>query len=79
MDVATVEVRGASFPYLRLRMQRLNGFPDGLSNALTLNTHLYLEKRQFTMMLGGIDGNDGAAHTLAVSIDSLVGFCTFSL
>ncbi len=79
MDVATVEVRGASFPYLRLRMQRLNGFPNCLSDTLALNTNLHIEKRQFTIVLGGIDGNDGAAHTLAVSIDSLVGFCTFSL
>ena len=70
MDVATVEVRGAGFPHLRLWMQGLNGFPNGLPDALTLHAYLHIEKRQFTMMFGGIDGNDGAAHTLAVSIAS---------
>ena len=29
------------------------------------------------MILGGIDGNDSTTHTLAISIDSFVSFCSF--
>ena len=33
MDVATVEIGRTGFPHLYFRMQRLNGFPDALSDA----------------------------------------------
>ena len=60
-------------------MQYFDGFPDGLPNALALNANLHIKKRQFTMMLGGIDGNDGTTHTLTIGIDSFVGFGPLSI
>ena len=79
MDVATVEVRGAGFPYLNLRMLFLDGFPDSLSDALTLNANLHVEEGKLSTMVLFINGNDCTTHTLTIGIDSFVGFCTFSL
>ncbi|MBO7136970.1 MAG: hypothetical protein J6V92_00700 [Bacteroidaceae bacterium] len=44
-------------------MQCLDGIPDGLSNALALNTDLHIKERQFASVFGFIDGNDGTVHT----------------
>lgn len=51
------------FPHLCFRMQCLDGIPDGLSNALALNTDLHIKERQFASVFGFIDGNDGTVHT----------------
>ena len=40
--IATVEIRGAGFPYLYLRMYGFYGFPDGLAETLALNTLLHI-------------------------------------
>lgn len=79
MDVAKVEVWRACLPNLSLWMERFDGFPDGLTNAFTLYAHLHIKKRQLAPMLFLVNGDDGTAHTLAVSIDCLVGFCAVSL
>jgi hypothetical protein len=44
MDIPAVEIRGAGFPHFNLWMHSLYGFPDGLANALALDTHLYIEE-----------------------------------
>ena len=79
MDVAKVEVWRACLPNLSLWMERFDGFPDGLTNAFALYAHLHIEKCQLAPMLFLVNGDDGTAHTLAVSIDCLVGFCAISL
>ena len=35
--------------------------------------------RQFAMMTGCINGDDGTTHTLTIFIDNFIGFCTLSL
>ena len=76
VDVATVEIRSAGFPHLRLRMQYLDGFPDGLSDALALNAYLHIEECQFIMVSFIVDYHNGTAHTQTIFIDSFVGFST---
>ena len=44
VDIPTVEIRGAGFPHLYLRMHRLYSLPDGLADTFALNTHLYIEE-----------------------------------
>ena len=48
MDIPAVEVWGAGFPNFNLWMHRLYGFPDGLADALALNTNLYIEECKFS-------------------------------
>ena len=48
VDIPTVEIRGAGFPHLYLRMHRLYGFPDGLTNTFALDTHLHIEECKLT-------------------------------
>ena len=79
MDVSTVEVWCAGFPYLNLRMQCLDGLPDGLSDALALNANLHIEEGKLSTMVLFINGNDCTTHTLTIFIDGFVGFCSFSL
>ena len=103
VDVAAVEIRSACLPQFNLGMHCLDAFPDCLTDAPALYTHLHIEERQltyglllsrlgraqaslallsllhqFTFMRRVVDGNDGTAHTLAVDIDSLIGFGAFS-
>jgi hypothetical protein len=48
-------------------MHCLDSLPNGLSDALTLNTILHLEKCQFASMLISFNDNNGTTHTLTVS------------
>ena len=63
MDIAAVKIRGAGFPHFYFRMQCFDSFPNCLSNTLTLHAYLHIKERQFTMMFGGIDGNDDTTQT----------------
>ena len=51
VNVPSVKIRSTSFPYHRLWMHSLDSLPNGLSDALTLNTNLHIEKCQFASML----------------------------
>ena len=44
MDISAVEIRGAGFLHLYLWMHGLYGSPDGLADALTLNTYFHVEE-----------------------------------
>ena len=37
VDIPAVEIRGAGFPHLYLRMQRLYSLPDGLADTYAIN------------------------------------------
>ena len=67
VNVPSVEVRRTGFPYLRLWMHSLDSLPNGLSDALTLNTNLHKEKCQFASMLISFNDNNSTTHTLTVS------------
>ena len=67
MDIPAVEIRGAGFPNFYLRMHRLDGLPDGLSDALTLNTDLHIEKCQFASMLVSFNNDDSTTHAPTVN------------
>ena len=73
VDVAAVKIGGAGLPHHNLRVHRLDSIPNGLADALALDTDFHIEEGQLAMMFGAVNGDNGTSHALAVDIDSFVG------